>query len=57
MYKQFDQLRRMPERRMERGIFAAEMCVLSDSEPPRTSIITSCRRAKFCSLFFHCESE
>ena len=25
MYKQFDQLRRMPERCMERGIFAAEM--------------------------------
>ena len=53
MYKQFDQLRRMPERCMERGIFAAEMWVLSDSQPPRTSIITSwsCRWAKCCYFF------
>jgi len=31
MYKQFEKLRRMPEKRME-SIFATEMCVLGDSK-------------------------
>ena len=32
MYKQFEMPRRMPEKRMERSIFATEMCVLGDSK-------------------------
>ena len=43
MYKQFEKLRRMPEKRME-SIFATE-CVLGDSKNH------ACPRAKFCFLF------
>ena len=51
MYKQFEKLRRMPEKRTEKSIFATETCVLGDSKNHARLLLDHVREPSFAFFF------